>query len=309
MNPSESILVIFNPSSGVINKDTALATIFKLLREHFHTVAVINSKSPEHTHDIIAKSKEEYSIITAFGGDGTINSVARQLIGTPLILGILPGGSGNGLVRNLGIPLSWRKALDVLINGRDVLLDCGSINDIPFFNVAGFGLDGLISKRFNLETKSRGIAPYIYYAFKGYFEMPTYRVEFKNGEETFFDDVVLSAFANFRQYGGKAIIAPFAQPDDGLLDLCILNHFRLIKETLNIQRLFTGNIHKLPFYKSRTIREISVRSLNGPIPFHFDGEYGGYDSETFHVSVMPKSIRIRVPRLDIGLQNIAPDQI
>jgi len=299
MNRNERILVIFNPSSGAINKDTAVATVFKVLRDHFHTVSIINSKSPEHTSDIIDKTKNDYSIITAFGGDGTINSVARQLINTPMTLGILPGGSGNGLVRNLGIPLSWRKALDVLVHGRDILLDCGKINDIFFFNVSGIGLDGLISKKFNLETKSRGIAPYIYYAFKGYFEMPTYRVEFSNTDLSFQDDIVLAAFANFRQYGGKAIIAPFARPDDGVLDLCILNQFKLIKETLNIQRLFTGNIHKFPFYSSHNIKEITVRSLNGPIPFHFDGEYSGYDSELFQVSVIPKAIRIRVPSLEL----------
>lgn len=296
MNQNDRILVIFNPSSGAINKDTAVSAIFKVLREQFHTVSIINSKSPEHTSDIIHKTKNDYSIITAFGGDGTINSVARQLINTPLTLGILPGGSGNGLVRNLGIPLSWRKALDVLVNGRDILLDCGQINDIFFFNVAGIGLDGLISKKFNLESKSRGLAPYIYYAFKGYFEMPTYRVSFRNEELSFQEDIVLSAFANFRQYGGKAIIAPFAKPDDGVLDLCILNQFKLIKQSLNIQRLFTGNIHKFPFYKSHNIRTICVRSHSGPIPFHFDGEYSGYDSEEFTVSIIPKAIRIRVPR-------------
>lgn len=296
MRSNERILVIFNPASGMVNKDTSLATIFRVLREHFHTVSITNSKSPQHTDDIIAKHKNDYSIITAFGGDGTINSVARQLVDTPLTLGILPGGSGNGLVRNLGIPLSWRKALDVLVNGQDVLLDCGKINDIYFFNVAGIGLDGLISKKFNLETKSRGLAPYFYYAFKGYFEMPVYRVSFQNSELSFTDEIVLCAFANFRQYGGKAIIAPFAKPDDGCLDLCILNQFKLIKESFNIQRLFTGNIHKFPFYKSHNIQDIAVRSLNGPIPFHFDGEYGGYDSEEFRVSVIPKAIRIRVAK-------------
>jgi hypothetical protein len=61
----------------------------------------------------------------------------------------------------------------------------------------------LISKKFNLETKSRGIAPYIYYAFKGYFEMPIYRVEFKSDGLSFLDDVVLSAFANFRRTAAR----------------------------------------------------------------------------------------------------------
>ncbi len=60
-----------------------------------------------------------------------------HLVGTDKTLGILPGGSGNGLIRNLHISLSWRQALDTLIHGRDKYIDIGKINNSYFFNVAG----------------------------------------------------------------------------------------------------------------------------------------------------------------------------
>ena len=292
---NERILVILNPSSGVVSKDIATSVIFKKLRKHFHTVSLINSNSREHGHEITKQSLDQFDIITAFGGDGTINSVAAALVGTGKTLGVLPGGSGNGLVRSLNIPVSWRRALDVLIDGKDTGVDVGKINDTFFFNVAGIGLDALISRQFNLESKSRGIASYAYYALKGVFEMPISRVKISLGDMVFQDEIMLVSFANFKQYGGNLIIAPFASPDDGLLDICIINKFKLLKESLNVQRLFTGHIHEFPFYKTYHFDTCEIKSLDGKIPFHYDGEYGGEDLENYKIEVLPGKLKVRVP--------------
>jgi diacylglycerol kinase (ATP) len=298
MRHNERILVVLNPQSGVVSKDVATAVIFNKLRRYFNTVSLINSNSPAHGYEITRQALEQFDVIVAFGGDGTINSIASALLNTNKTLGILPGGSGNGLVRNLNIPLSWRRALDILISGTDVYVDAGHINNRYFFNVAGIGLDGLISKKFNLDAKTRGIAPYIYYAFKGVFEMPTFRVEINLGDTVFQDEIMLIAFANFKQYGGKAIIAPFASPYDKLLDICIINKFKVLKESQNLRNLFTGNIHKFPFYKSFKFDRCEITSLDGLIPFHFDGEYGGEDLSHYRVEILPAKLKIRIPSTD-----------
>jgi len=297
MTKKERILVILNPSSGVISKDIATSYIFKKLRQHFSTVSLINSNSPQDGYKIAKQAVNNFDIITAFGGDGTINSIASALVGTDKTLGVLPGGSGNGLIRNLNISLSWRRATDTLINGEDRLIDIGKINSTHFFNVAGIGLDGFISKKFNSESKSRGIAPYIYYAFKGYFEMPTFKVKIISDNIEFDEEIKLIAFANFRQYGGNAVIAPFADPQDGLLDLCIIKNFKFSKSAFNLKRLFNGNIHKFPFYNSFKFKKVTIISKNDPIPSTIDGEYGGEDLKEYKVKVIPNGIKIRLPKI------------
>jgi diacylglycerol kinase (ATP) len=293
----EKILLILNPASGFISKDIAVSLILKKLRRHFASVSLVYTNSPLHACEITREGLKHFDIFVAFGGDGTVNSVAASLLNTNKTLGILPGGSGNGLARNLHIPLSWLRALDTLISGQDVFIDAGKINSNLFFNVAGMGLDGLISKKFNLESKARGILPYVYFALKGYLEMPQFRVRVTTETSEFEDDIMLLALANFRQYGAKAIIAPHASPYDRLLDLCILKRSKLIQSSLNIQRLFTGNIHKYPFYKSFKFDRVHIRSLNGPIPFHFDGEYGGSELIDYDVNVVPAAIKVRIPAL------------
>ncbi|HDP93858.1 MAG TPA: diacylglycerol kinase family lipid kinase [Candidatus Aminicenantes bacterium] len=296
MPRNERILIILNPSSGVVSKDIAASVIFQKLRRHFDTVSIINSNSPAHGSEITRQALPHFDIITAFGGDGTINSIAGSLVGTDKTLGILPGGSGNGLVRNLGIPLSWRKALDTLVQGTDTLVDVGKLNDRFFFNVAGVGLDGLIAKKFNLQSRYRGIMPYVYYGLKGYFEMPSFRVRIRMDDREYIDDeILIVAFANFKQYGGKAVIAPFASPVDNHLDLCILQKFSLLGGGLNVQRLFTGNIHKAPFYRGFKFQRLVIESLSGVLPSTIDGEYGGEELSRYTVETLPSKIRIRVP--------------
>jgi len=291
----ERVLVLLNPTSGFISKDIASASIIRKLRRYFASVSLVHSKSPAHASEITRQGLNHFDLFTAFGGDGTVNSVAASLLNTNKTLGILPGGSGNGLARNLNIPLSWRRALETLIHGHDVFIDAGKINDITFFNVAGIGLDGLISKKFNLESRTRGILPYFYYALKGIFEMPSFGVRVSTEESEFEDEIMILALANFREYGANVVIAPYASPFDHLLDLCILNKFKLIKSSLNIQRLFTGNIDKFPFYRSFKFNRVHIRSLHKPIPFHFDGEYGGSELLDYDVSVIPAAVKVRIP--------------
>ena len=133
MNKHEKILIIFNNSAGTKPKDKFASVIFKELRDHFHTVSIIYSNSQQHSKDIVANSGDYYNIIAVFGGDGTINSIGYELIDKDIALGILPGGSGNGLARNVHIPMSWKKSIHTLIKGKDVKFDAGKINDEYFF--------------------------------------------------------------------------------------------------------------------------------------------------------------------------------
>jgi len=296
MSPSpERILLLLNPVSGFISKDIAVSLILKKLGRHFAGVSLVHTHSPAHAGDITRQGLNHFDVFVAFGGDGTVNSVAAQLINKNKTLGILPGGSGNGLARNLGIPLSWLRALDTLISGQDVLIDAGKINGHYFFNVAGMGLDGLVSQKFNLGSKTRGIIPYVYFALKGYIEMPRFVVRVMADGGEFEEEIMILALANFRQYGAQAVIAPHASPYDRRLDLCILKKFSLLQSSLNIQRLLTGTIDKHPFYKTFTFARVRIRSLNGPIPYHFDGEFGGVGTEDFEVHVVPAAVRVRIP--------------
>jgi diacylglycerol kinase family enzyme len=100
------ILFIINPISGGHNKAEIIKAIPKLLDSNKFDVSITHTKCAGHATEIAKKAVEHnMNIVVAVGGDGTINEVASQLVHTNTALAIVPCGSGNGLARELGIPL------------------------------------------------------------------------------------------------------------------------------------------------------------------------------------------------------------
>ena len=91
-----------------------------------------------------AKGGADY--VVAVGGDGTINEVARGLLNSQTPMGILPRGSGNGLARHLGIPVSPNEGIDHLFDHTVIRMDTMLVNDKLSLNVSGIGL--LLTKEF-----------------------------------------------------------------------------------------------------------------------------------------------------------------
>ena len=159
--------------------------------------------------------------VVAWGGDGTINEVAAEVAAAGATLGVVPGGSGNGFARGLGLERRAEAALRTAISGSVRVIDTGSIDGRLFVNVAGIGFDAHMAAAFN--RLSRRGAPAYFRA--GVRELRSYRAAtytVRTPDETFTMPAFLVAVANCREYGNGALIAPGARPDDGLLELvCI----------------------------------------------------------------------------------------
>ena len=100
-------------------------------------------------------------LVVVWGGDGTVNGAASSVAGTGVPLAIIPGGSGNGLARDLQIPLQAEAAFQVAATGRVRRIDAGELDGSLFFNVAGIGLDARIAARMAAPGARRGLLGYI----------------------------------------------------------------------------------------------------------------------------------------------------
>ena len=110
------------------------------------------------------RRRQGRELVLAVGGDGTVNEAARGLLGSGVPLGIVPVGSGNGLARTLRIPLSPARALAALENAVVRPMDVGTVNGVPFLNVAGAGFDALVGSAFHRagrEGGRRGVLTYV----------------------------------------------------------------------------------------------------------------------------------------------------
>ena len=290
----ERILVVVNPKSGKLNKGDLCAYLRSELSEVYSPEIITTSYKGEG-NEIIQRYYDDFDLFAIFGGDGSINETARALLYKDKPLGIIPGGSGNGLARGLKIPPHIPTAVEILKKKRVKVIDAGQINDDYFFNIAGIGLDAWIAKDFNEKPLGRGIPPYVLYAFTNYIKMPPFLAEvFLDGQKRqIVPGALLITFSNFKEWGGNTYIAPHAQPDDGLLDFCLIERLSFPSIVLNLPKLFTKRIDKVKYYTTHQIGEVVVQTPEPQI-YHYDGEKGKWAS-TIKVKAHPLSLRVIVP--------------
>lgn len=239
----------------------------------------------------IAACAEEGTIV-AVGGDGTVNEVARGILGKDKTMGIIPCGSGDGLARNLGISHLPDIALAVIKNGHTRMLDCAQIDGKPFFSVCGVGLDADVSEKFAKSGK-RGLETYIKEAIKVWkdFEPQDYSLTI-DGEEIN-RKAVLVTVGNSNQWGNNARITPLAKCDDGQLDITIVKDFDSAEIPVLAFLLMTGQMDKSRRAECLRGRDIVIRRQTSG-PAHCDGDSITAGRE-IHISLTPSKIKVLAP--------------
>ncbi|MBK9695271.1 MAG: diacylglycerol kinase family lipid kinase [Elusimicrobia bacterium] len=235
-----------------------------------------------------------FDAVVAIGGDGTINEVARALVGTPAALGILPKGSGNGLAREFNIPLDPTAAARALPAYRPLAIDVGRVNGELFFNVAGFGLDARIARAFeNSESGGRrGRWPYIKLGVREFLRYrPSPLTLHHDGGQTRVTPLLV-ALANGKQYGSGARIAPDAVVNDGLLDVVVVENAPWHRLLVAVPRIFAGTFRRASYL--RTIRTQRLRvDFGEERPYHLDGEVRS--GRSLVVDLLPRALNVLVP--------------
>jgi YegS/Rv2252/BmrU family lipid kinase len=234
------------------------------------------------------------TLVVAWGGDGTMNEVGRALAFGAVPLGLIPGGSGNGLARALGISDDPAVALRTALRGAERGLDVGELGGRLFFNLAGIGLDAEVAARFNARGARRrgGRLAYVALTARELFSYRAPRCEIRLPDERWPARVLLAVCANGPEYGGGAAIAPHAVPDDGWLDLVVVEARSPLAALWSARRLFTGAVLGVAGVRTRRIRAVEI-AAEAPLPFHVDGEPVAGES-TLDARLHPGALRVRV---------------
>jgi diacylglycerol kinase (ATP) len=261
-------LFVLNPTSGVPPVNFIVSKELELRKNQ---LSFCKTMTKEDTGSLIKKSFNDYDVFIAAGGDGTVHTVAEQLVGSNKILGVLPIGSGNGFAKEFGFRLNVRSLLSDIKKSDSMNIDVIEINDNLCLNVAGIGLDSFVAHSFN-DLKLRGFLPYVWLTFKTFLALRPFKVTIKiDGEVVVSEKLFVLTIANTRQFGNNAFIAPEARPNDGIIDVVMIKPFPKILGSLFIIRLFTKRINKSKYVRHfKTDKEIVIET--DETRFHIDGE-------------------------------------
>lgn len=293
MPSKKQIVFIINPASGVNKKSNLGDKIIGFFEGEMIEPIIKYTQKAGDAYDFAKQYAEKsFDSIVVAGGDGTINEVVNGIGTMGVPLGIIPGGSGNGLARHLGIPLNSTKALKVILDGIIQDIDVLDINGKLSANVSGVGFDALVAHRFQNKSK-RGLSSYIKVILKEFnsFQAQNYKliIDGKECEKEAF----LISFANSSQFGNNASISPKASISDGLFDLCIVKPFPKISTPIILQRLMTGRIDKDKHLEIIKAKELTLTQESDI--YHLDGDpfEGG---RRLNIKILPSVLKIIIPK-------------
>ena len=288
----EKILFIVNPISGHHDKSKFPSIVEKLIDKDKYDYTITLTEYGGHAVELTKQAIEnQYDIIVAVGGDGTINEVATTMIGASQTFAIVPYGSGNGLARHLHLPLKPDKVItDVINKGVKSKIDTAAMNGVPYISIAGVGFDAIIADFF-AQDPHRGIKTYVKLVTKEYmhFKPKKYHLILDGKEEIDCEPFFIS-FANSNQFGSNAVVSPTASLNDGLLDVCIFKKPNMLQVPYVATRLLTKKIDRTHFVDIHKAQKIQVIRENDEIA-NIDGE----------AVMMPKDITVEINPLSLNI--------
>ncbi len=270
--------IIYNPTSGREQFKKVLPDVLiKLEQAGFETSAHATTAVGDATVAARAALQENFDLIIAAGGDGTLNEVINGVAEQDHIpdIGIIPMGTVNDFGRALVIPKDIMEAVDVIIEGDTVPVDIGKMNNRYFINIAGGGKITEVSYEAPSKLKTM-IGPLAYYV-KGLEMLPEIKssdVRIEYDGEVFTGEVMLFLIGLTNSVGGFEKLAPEASINDGYFTVLFLERVNLA-EFGHIFTLATRGEHlkhpKVHYVKAKDVKVSSFEKVQ----LNVDGEFGG----------------------------------
>jgi diacylglycerol kinase (ATP) len=285
--------IIVNPAGGKGKTLGLLPKVVKWCQTQGIEFRIYPTIEPgDGTHQARLARQAEFERVVVLGGDGTINEVGQALIGTDIIMGILPGGSGNDFFKMLGKEINLEQALKIAFLGVPHEVDVGIANGRSFFNVLGIGFDARVAAE---AAKSRipGFPGYLWAVFKVWRSYGPMPLEIELDRLKLTHNVTLVSIGNGRISGGGFYLTPQAKFDDGLFDICIMDYFPKSKIFGVLPRALKGTHVRLEGVRIYRSRRIVIRSTE-KFPVHIDGEPLPEPLEKLELTMDHRKLKISV---------------
>lgn len=284
-------LLIYNPAAGNSIRLNQLSAICRLFDDRGWAVIPHPTRGPRTAADVVREYSADIDGVIVLGGDGTLNEVLPAVVGTPLFVALMPGGTANALAHELQLPLRLDRAVDCLTGGCLRTVNVGRANDRPFLAMAGAGFDARIVESVSSRLKGRlGRLAYVLETVRQLrrYDFAPIRFSTDAGEW----DAPFGVVSNSRCYGGGYIMAPDASLDEPTLDLCLFCSRGFRSYLRYFYRLGRGTHTALPDVIYRKVHRVRLTAA-GSAPLQLDGEAAG--SLPASIDCLPGALRLVFP--------------
>ncbi len=287
------IKLLLNPEAGRGRAAAAIGRALRTFERRGASVELETSTSREHLSQLAAEaSAGNYDRIVACGGDGTVHWVVRGLDRSRATLAVLGLGSGDDFARVIGMPHNIDQACEAIVAGRIRELDVATANGIPFVGVAGLGFDSEVARYANDHVRFlRGSSVYLYSIFRVIQRFKPHEVRVRIGDEVRRERIMFMAVGNTHRYGGGIEVVPSAVPDDGFLDVCIVEQCSRWQLLRTLPLAYSGKHIRRPFVRLERTRQLSVVTMES-LEIFADGE--PVTTAPVEFAIAPERLRVVV---------------
>jgi diacylglycerol kinase (ATP) len=295
-------VLIYNPASGrgQAKRKRLIRLLEDLRRQGIEAEPSPTCHSGHATELARGALDQDVDLVLVWGGDGTLNEVTAGMLGSPVPLGLLPGGSVNVFARATGIPLQLKKAAQALRDCRPQSIPIGVAGGRPFLFAAGVGLDAEVIRR--LDPRFKKVAGRWAFWVHGFsllasYSFPPFVIRIQEREY-----VATSVIAgNLKYYGGGYVVTPDAKLDEPRLDV-VMFQGRRGRDYLRYLVGVLGGFH-LRFKDAVHIKTDRLEiSSESPIFYQLDGELAG--CSPVEIGVRPGGIKVLLPHMADGKNKI-----
>jgi len=291
-------LFIVNPMAGGKDRTPLMySLVARVLGSKPGFYRIKRTEAPGHARMLAEEALSRgFRSVIACGGDATVNEVAGALVKSKAALGIVPLGSANSLARGLGIPADPGKALVLISHGNIRAVDAGIFCGRYFFASAGFGLDAGFARKYRqLFFAARPGEFFTHHpgALREFLRQKAEEVSIKVDNALLKVRALTLTASNVANYGGPALMAPGADPTDGLIELSIMPAMGPLSAPGVARKLLSGRIGSLKGFRHVRGREIEIPRVSAT-DVHVDGEPFEWIGDIKITSVQ-RGLRVLVP--------------
>jgi len=298
--------IIANPASGGGTGKRAFAQIERLLAEHKLDFDLTPTQRRGHGVELGREAAlADYDVVVAAGGDGTVNEVVNGLLeakqtGKHLpALGVLSTGRGNDFGHAVGIPYDMEQGCRVLAEDQRRLIDIGRVTGgiYPqgryFVSCVGVGFDAITTIEVAKLPRLGGFLSFFVAVLKTiilHYHAPLITIEYDG--QTLTQPLLMISITNGQRLGGGFIVAPDAEPDDGLFDLCIARKISRARMFGLIPHFIRGTQATQEPVTAGQAARITITAVQDSLTAQTDGEILCTGGQRLEIELLPHHLEI-----------------
>ena len=288
--------IIVNPAAAGGRLGREWSTTAARLSEWGLSAPVVFTEAPGHAAELAAAAVAEgVERIVVAGGDGTVCEAAEGLHRAGAGgLAILPLGTGNDAARSLGVPRDLEDAARAVVDGHCRPVDLIRIGDRIVLNAIGVGLTANINDRAAKIKWVRGIAVYLIAALSALVGYRAQKIRIVTEAQTYEGTMLILAVHGGPTTGGGFALTPAAIPNDGLLDVCLVEEVGPLGRLARLVAAMRGRLATMKGTHELQAPWLELH-FSEPLPAHLDGNSVVLEPPMARFEVVPGALRVVVP--------------